>query len=97
MKIKCKNCETKYNLKNSSSCPSCGTKGGFLQEPSIKKVDGRILNLEDVLKHEKTGNEYTIKEFQIKGILAILTKSITGLSGSRTFISFQELNEYKGL
>lgn len=97
MKIKCLECETIYDVQL-GVCPACSARGGYMQEPKVKQVEGKTIHLEETLIHESSKNEYQIKEIQTNGLIAILTKSpIVEFKQSKTrvYISNTQINEYK--
>lgn len=94
IKIKCSYCGEISRLDN-GGCTSCGRRGGWLQEPKIKKVGQLTLHLEETLRHIPTGNEYQIKEFQDKGIVAIVTRAILpNILKRQAYISNSTILEY---
>lgn len=53
--------------------------------------------LEQILVHQKSGNEYQIKEIQAKGFIVYLVKTLGNAVNStqKIYISYEKLNEYK--
>ncbi len=70
-------------------------KNGFMQEPRHKEINGKLYHLEDTITHEKSGNQYQIKEIQDKGFVVILTHSPVGVRKAKAYISYEQLSEYK--
>lgn len=65
--------------------------------PKRMEVDGRLFILGQVLVHNKTGNEFEIKEIQAAGFITYIVKTLGKkvLSTQRYYISHGVLNEYK--
>lgn len=75
-------------------CPSCGKTGGFVQEPSIKTIEGKSYHLEEILTHADSGNSYQIKEFQLNGMV-VKGKRVPPLFIDKAiYLSHTNLNEY---
>jgi len=95
MKIRCIHCEEIYKLEG-ISCPSCGKRGGFLQEPKLLNLGVFTVHLEDTLIHKESRNEYQIKEIQAKGLMAKCTKClIPQIVDKPIYISNTTIEEYK--
>ena len=99
-KIECVACEHVFRAPagGSITCPKCGSrKGGFMQEPSMKKIGSDSFHLNETLVHKKSGNEFKIKEIQASGFLVRMTKSLVKSlypDNSKFYISYSQMNEY---
>jgi uncharacterized OB-fold protein len=98
MKTKCIHCGEIYQI-TSNACPACGKQGGYLQTPSMKKIETLEVHLEEVLIHKESANQYQIKEIQNNGLVCTIHFNMIspGLIGKRVYISNNDINEYRKL
>ena len=97
MKIKCMECENKYQVED-GKCPACGSTKGYLQEPAMKTFGDLKVHLEDILKHKPSNNLYQVKEIQFGGLIAKTTHSILpNLIGRNVYISNLNIGEYENV
>jgi len=97
MKVKCIKCDLKYLIEQ-NKCPSCGSFGGYMQEPAMKDFGNLKVHLEDIIKHSPTSNLYQVKEIQSEGLIAKSTHSILpAIIGKKVYISNNNITEYENL
>ena len=94
MKTKCMHCETIYEVED-GACPSCGKRGGFMQEPRMKDFPNFSIHIEEVIVHSPTGNEYQVKEIQASGLIAKIMKCPLPVPNKPVYISNTTIDEYK--
>lgn len=65
--------------------------------PKRTEIFGKHFELDQILVHTKTGNEFRIKEIQSAGFITYMTKTLGKDldSTQRFYVSYGALDEYK--